>query len=190
VAVVAVFIGVRLVHGEMPLEAGLLALILAPDCYQPLRDLGSAHHSSEDGLEALKRSNAVLDSPASRPLVSAEAQKGAIAVSNLSIRYPGRAKAVVDGLDFTVPAGGIAALAGPSGCGKTSVLEVLAGVRRDGAGAAVAGSVAGVGRNQIAWIPQHPVPAELTVADEIALYAGLPASSAGRRAAERALSEL
>ena len=192
VAVVAVFIGVRLVHGEMPLEAGLLALILAPECYQPLRDLGSAHHSSEDGLEALKRSSAVLDSPAGRPLVSATAQTGSegITVSNLSIRYPKRAEAVVDGLDFTVPAGGIAALTGPSGCGKTSVLEVLAGVRRDGAGAVVAGSVAGVGRDQIAWIPQHPVPAELTVADEIALYAGLSASSAGRRAAERALAQV
>ncbi|WP_346768921.1 thiol reductant ABC exporter subunit CydD [Crystallibacter degradans] len=192
VAVVAVFIGVRLVHGEMPLEAGLLALILAPECYQPLRDLGSAHHSSEDGLEALKRSNAVLGSPAGRPLVRADAQAGSgdIAVSNLSIRYPGRAEAVVDGLDFNVAAGGIAALAGPSGCGKTSVLEVLAGVRRDGAGAAVAGSVAGVGADQIAWIPQHPVPAELTVADEIALYAGLPASPAGRQAAERALSQV
>ncbi|HEX2246862.1 MAG TPA: thiol reductant ABC exporter subunit CydD, partial [Arthrobacter sp.] len=192
VAVVAVFIGVRLVHGEMPLEAGLLALILAPECYQPLRDLGSAHHSSEDGLEALKRSNAVLDSPAGRPLVSADPQagRGDVAVSNLRIKYPGRAEEVVDGLDFTVPEGRIAALTGPSGCGKTSVLEVLAGVRRDGAGAAVSGVVTGVREDQIAWIPQHPVPAELTVADEIALYAGLPGSHAGRRAAERALAQV
>ncbi|NUP75606.1 MAG: ABC transporter, partial [Sinomonas sp.] len=49
VAVVAVFIGVRLVHGEMPLEAGILALVLAPECFQPLRDLGTAHHASQDG---------------------------------------------------------------------------------------------------------------------------------------------
>ncbi|MFP5311260.1 MAG: ABC transporter transmembrane domain-containing protein, partial [Actinomycetes bacterium] len=47
VAVVAVFIGVRLVNGDMPLEAGLLALLLAPDCYLPLRELGTAHHASD-----------------------------------------------------------------------------------------------------------------------------------------------
>jgi ATP-binding cassette subfamily C protein CydCD len=42
VAVVAVFIGVRLVLGEMPLDVGLLALMLAPECYLPLRELGSS----------------------------------------------------------------------------------------------------------------------------------------------------
>src|SRR6185437_6254911 len=68
VAVVAVFIGVRLVAGDMGLEAGLLALILAPDCYLPLRELGTAHHASDDGREALAAATAVLESPAGRPL--------------------------------------------------------------------------------------------------------------------------
>lgn len=61
VAVVAVFIGVRLVAGDMPLEAGLLALMLAPECFKPLRDLGAAHHGSEDGVEALRRATDILD---------------------------------------------------------------------------------------------------------------------------------
>ncbi len=64
VAVVAVFIGVRLVHGDMALEAGLLALILAPDCYLPLRELGTAHHASDDGRAALAETTAVI---ATRP---------------------------------------------------------------------------------------------------------------------------
>ena len=63
VAVVAVFIGVRLVHGDMALEAGLLALILAPDCYLPLRELGTAHHASDDGRAALAEVTAVMDAP-------------------------------------------------------------------------------------------------------------------------------
>ena len=63
VAVVAVFIGVRLVYGHMGLEAGLLALILAPECYLPLRELGAAHHSSEDGVEALERSEKFIGGP-------------------------------------------------------------------------------------------------------------------------------
>jgi ATP-binding cassette subfamily C protein CydCD len=71
VAVVAVFIGVRLVHGEMPLEAGLLALILAPDCYLPLRELGTAHHASDDGRAALAETAAVIGAPEPRPLPAA-----------------------------------------------------------------------------------------------------------------------
>ena len=68
VAVVAVFIGVRLVHGDMALEAGLLALILAPDCYLPLRELGTAHHASDEGRAALAETTAVLADPGAVPL--------------------------------------------------------------------------------------------------------------------------
>ncbi|WP_336713571.1 thiol reductant ABC exporter subunit CydD [Arthrobacter sp. USHLN218] len=210
VAVVAVFTGVRLVHGEMGLEAGLLALILAPECFQPLRDLGAAHHASEDGLEALKRSNAVLHAPAGRPLVAADegaaltraagqarpgrsatplAEGPDLQVSGLSVRYPDRELPAVEGLGFTVPAGSIALLAGPSGSGKTTVLEVLAGLRQDGPQAAVSGTASGVYRDSIAWIPQHPVAAEETVAAEIALYSGL-AGQAARDAAMEVLAEV
>src|SRR5512141_2390160 len=82
VAVVAVFIGVRLVHGDMALEAGLLALILAPDCYLPLRELGTAHHASDDGRAALAETTAVLEAPEPTPLrpagpAAAAAREGA-----------------------------------------------------------------------------------------------------------------
>ncbi|VXB44384.1 thiol reductant ABC exporter subunit CydC [Citricoccus sp. K5] len=63
VAVVAVFIGVRLVYGELDLYTGLLVLTLAPEVYLPFRDIGSAHHASEDGVEALRRARAGLDRP-------------------------------------------------------------------------------------------------------------------------------
>ncbi|GAA1122077.1 thiol reductant ABC exporter subunit CydC [Citricoccus alkalitolerans] len=63
VAVVAVFIGVRLVYGELGLYTGLLVLTLAPEVYLPFRDIGAAHHASEDGVEALRRARADLDRP-------------------------------------------------------------------------------------------------------------------------------
>ena len=213
VALVAVVIGVRLVNGSMSLELGLLALILAPECYQPLRDLGTAHHASEDGLEALNRTNAVLDAPAAVPLVpeTAAVPAGAgaaaaaggpadpggpalpagtgLAVSGLTIRYAGRPAPAVSNLSFTVPAGSIAALTGPSGTGKTSVLEALAGLRRSGGDTALEGTVAGVDRAGIAWIPQHPVLVEDTTAAEIALYSGLETEE-GRQAAVEALAAI
>lgn len=195
VAVVAVFIGVRLVHGDMSLEMGLLALILAPECYQPLRDLGTAHHASEDGLEALKRTNTVLDAPASRPLtpaaaVTAKAAAPAVSLHGLTVRYPGRSEPVINGLDITVPQGSIAALTGPSGSGKTTVLEILAGLRRSGSGTEISGEAEGIDRSSIAWIPQHPVLVEDTVEAEIGLYSGLADPRERRRAARRALAEI
>jgi ATP-binding cassette subfamily C protein CydCD len=186
VAVVAVFIGIRLVHGDMTLEAGLLALILAPECFQPLRDLGTAHHASEDGAEALRRTRARIAAPRGAALLAAGHGTGqdadrlqtgqpapaGLRVAGLTVRYEGAAEPAVGPLDFTAPAGRVTVLAGPSGSGKTTVLAALAGLVRDGAGATVRGSVQGPDPRRVAWVPQHPQFTERTVAAELALYAG------------------
>ncbi|WP_284981452.1 thiol reductant ABC exporter subunit CydD [Arthrobacter sp. efr-133-TYG-118] len=172
VAVVAVFIGVRLVAGDMGLEAGLLALILAPDCYLPLRELGTAHHASDDGREALAAANAVLESPAGRLLsdVSGTEQSAAVVVTGLTVRYPGRVAAAVGPIDFKAPAGQITALDGRSGSGKSTILGALAGTIGDGPLATIEGSVNGLGAGTVAWVPQHPVMVAGTVLDEVVLY--------------------
>src|SRR5215217_500953 len=117
VAVVAVFIGVRLVHGDMPLEAGLLALILAPDCYLPLRELGTAHHASDDGRVALAETTAVTGAPEPQPLPAVRAGRpGApITVTGLTVSYDGRSRPAIGPLTFTAPQSRITALDGPSG---------------------------------------------------------------------------
>ncbi|MEC5192467.1 MULTISPECIES: thiol reductant ABC exporter subunit CydD [unclassified Arthrobacter] len=194
VAVVAVFIGVRLVHGDMALEAGLLALILAPDCYLPLRELGTAHHASDDGRAALAETTTVLQAHEPTPL-RPEAGAGtastpgagaapppALQVSALTVRYGGRADAVVGPLSFTAAAGRITALDGPSGAGKSTVLGVLAGTVGDGGGpgqeATVTGRLGGFTTADLAWVPQHPVMVAPTVLAEVRLYLGAAAGSA------------
>ena len=49
VALVAVVIGLRLVNGTMDLSDGLLVLLIAPECFIPLRELGAGYHASENG---------------------------------------------------------------------------------------------------------------------------------------------
>ncbi|MFJ5698832.1 thiol reductant ABC exporter subunit CydD [Arthrobacter sp. NPDC093139] len=179
VAVVAVFIGVRLVHGDMALQAGLLALILAPDCYLPLRELGTAHHASDDGRAALAETTAVLDSPEQRRLEPRPAihdltvsglSASDLTVCGLTVSYAGRQGAAVGPLSFTAPAGRITALDGPSGAGKSTVLAVLAGTIGSGGGTDVAGTLGGFAPAAVAWVPQHPVMVADTVREEILLY--------------------
>lgn len=61
VALVAVSIGLRLVFGEMSLYAGIVALVLAPEVYLPLRTVGERFHAAEDGMAAAAKAFAVLD---------------------------------------------------------------------------------------------------------------------------------
>lgn len=199
VAVVAVFIGVRLVHGDMALEAGILALILAPDCYLPLRELGTAHHASDDGRAALAAARTVTDAPEPRPLpavspdddggsLSAPVSRG-VTVTGLTVTYAGRAAAAVGPVTFTAPHGMITALDGPSGAGKSTVLGVLAGTVGDGAGTAVSGRISGLDRSAVAWVPQHPVMVADSVLEEVTLYlhggkGSVRSGSAGSDAAE------
>ncbi|MEO3932893.1 thiol reductant ABC exporter subunit CydD [Micrococcaceae bacterium Sec7.4] len=191
VAVVAVFIGVRLVHGDMALEAGLLALILAPDCYLPLRELGTAHHASDDGRAALAETTAVLEAPEATPLRSdglvaagagGAAHPPALRVAGLTVRYGGRTDAAVGPLSFTAAPGRITALDGPSGAGKSTVLGVLAGTIGTGSGAdrpdrqtTVTGRLEGFTTADLAWVPQHPVMVAPTVLEEVVLYLGAAA---------------
>ncbi|QCB98113.1 thiol reductant ABC exporter subunit CydD [Arthrobacter sp. PAMC25564] len=188
VAVVAVFIGVRLVNGDMALEAGLLALILAPDCYLPLRELGTAHHASDDGRAALAETTNVLEAPEAVPLVPADPQRTApgqaakppaVTVRGLTVRYGGRRDAAVGPLSFTAAAGRITALDGASGAGKSTVFGVLAGTIGAGGGTAVSGRLEGFTTADLAWVPQHPVMVAPTVLAEIRLYLGDAASGTG-----------
>ncbi|MBW4719586.1 thiol reductant ABC exporter subunit CydD [Saccharothrix obliqua] len=167
VALIAVGIGLRLVSGELSLWTGLVVLILAPECYLPLRAAGAAHHASEDGVEAVRR---VAEVP-EPPVRGAAGVRGGgvpgfagVEVRNLRVRRRGRF--APDGADFVVRPGEVHRLDAPSGAGKSTLFGVLLGfVRPDG------GEVL-VDRDAIAWVPQRPAFAGRTVADELELTTG------------------
>lgn len=170
VAIVAVFIGFRLVGGDMSLELGLLALLLAPECYAPLRDVGTAFHSSQDGQEALRRVQATLDSPT--PPSLSRAASGPLTVASMTLRYPGRTDDAIDGVSFVARPGTITVLDGESGSGKSTVLEAIAGALPSIVGLTVHGTISGVDHDRIAWLPQHPHTLASTVRGELLFYAG------------------
>ncbi|WP_189636316.1 thiol reductant ABC exporter subunit CydD [Arthrobacter sp. NamB2] len=183
VAVVAVFAGVRLIQGDLDLETALIALILAPECYGPLRDVGAAHHASEDGEEAGASVRAVIDAPAvpatspaggSFPDGSGEGLvPGSIRVQGLTARYDGVLEPVVDDVSFVLEPGTVTALRGASGSGKSTLMRAMAGGAAVPAGLRLEGRIEGLDDGDVAWVPQHPELLLDTVRAELALYAGL-----------------
>jgi len=185
VAVVAVFIGVRLVHGQMGLEIGLLVLMLAPECYLPFRDVGAAHHAAENGIEALDRARRMIAAPVSRlPLLDSLVDSpgngplaSQVAVIDLSVHYAHRERPAVSSLSFIAERGAIVALTGASGEGKSTVLAAIAGLvgdtrqepGEDGDRIRVTGTISGVDRERMAWVSQHPTTYAETVREEIRL---------------------
>lgn len=161
VALVAVTIGMRLVHGEMDLYVGLVILVLAPEAYLPLRQVGAQYHAAAEGLAAAEEIFAVLETPA--PAAgSLRAPEGEIDFEGVTVRYPGRSANALSDASFTVAPGETVALVGPSGVGKSTLLNVLLGFVRPTAGRVRAGGVdlaeadLTQWRSRIAWVPQRP----------------------------------
>ncbi len=171
VAVVAVFVGLRLIDGSLPLEVGLLALILAPECFGPFRDLGAAFHASQDGVSALERARGILAAAPAAALPRPTAAPGALAARDLTLRYPGRPVPALSHLSFDIRPGTVAAITGPSGSGKSTLLALLAGGADGAADAEVSGALTVVPPERLAWVPQHPHTVGDTVLDELRLYA-------------------
>ncbi|TXK19679.1 thiol reductant ABC exporter subunit CydC [Homoserinibacter sp. GY 40078] len=181
VAVVAVFLGIRLLSGDVTLEVAVLVLLLAPECFTALRDVGAAFHSSQDGLAALTRVRGLLGDGRAAVLPA----PGEPGVDALRVRYLGR-EPVVDRVTVRPMVGRITAVTGPSGAGKSTVLAALVGALP--ADARCDGTVTG-DISRTAYLAQTPRFATATLRDELAL-AGADADTARALAAELGIEGL
>ena len=161
VAIVAVSVGLRLTHGSMTLQAGLLAILLAPEAYWPIRRVGAEFHAAADGAEAIAGILSELEDASPTTATSASRGSGqdhtvhpvalepgsagrgsgeevGVVVRDVSYTYPGAHAAVLSRISLEVGPG-LTALTGPSGVGKSTLLELVAGIRTPDAGSVAAG---------------------------------------------------
>jgi thiol reductant ABC exporter CydD subunit len=197
VAIVAVTTGFRVLFGDLDLASALFVLILAPEVYLPVRQVGVHYHDSADGMAAAEAAFALIDAPvpAPAPLPPIPDAAGAaplVAVHGLGHTYPGAPAPAVADVGFAVRPGEFVVLTGPSGGGKTTVLHALIGFVRPSAGTiAVDGAPLTPAdlpawRRRIAYVGQTPGMIAGTIADNARL--GDPAAPAAdvRRALDDA----
>ncbi|MGO8961549.1 MAG: thiol reductant ABC exporter subunit CydD [Streptosporangiaceae bacterium] len=207
-ALVAVEVGLRLLAGHIGYETALLVLLLTPEAYLPLRNIGAQFHASVEGTTAAGRVFEILDSPLpggspGRPHAASAPDKATVpdlSVATIELRtvtlaYPGRPEPALRDVTATISPGERLVLCGPSGAGKSSLLGLLLRFSEptsghiEAAGTDLAAIPADRWRRQIAWVPQRPYLFAGTIAENIALGDPAATPAAISRAARLAGAE-
>jgi ATP-binding cassette subfamily C protein CydD len=190
VALVAVSIGIRLVDGTLSLAIGLFVLLLTPEAYLPLRNVGAQFHAAAEGVAAADDVFEILDAAGASSRTTETSANGREFMVTLSGAVPTTVMAdaplftvrgltvaygetvVLDSLTASFAAGAITVITGPSGVGKSTLVSALLGF------AQYAGDIgwgdtyftgAGAARSDIAWAPQRPSLVAGTLADNVSL---------------------
>jgi thiol reductant ABC exporter CydD subunit len=182
-AIVAVEIGFRLLYRRMDFLPALFILVIAPDFYLPLRQLGLKFHSAMSGATAATRIFQLLDTPISQSKVKSQMSdlrpltfdSTPIRLTNLTYKYPSRETPALENITFQIPAGKLTALVGPSGAGKSTLASLLLRFIEPDSGQIMLGQTPlaeippDLWRQQIAWVPQNPYLFQDTLAANLRL---------------------
>ncbi len=180
-AIIAVGIGLRLMAGQLTFQHALFVLILTPDFYLPLRQLGTKFHAGMEGVSASKEIFAILDQSLPAPVqqaifaVQESAGKRPILLTDVSYTYPGGSRPALEGINASIPAGKTTAIIGPSGAGKSTLINLLLRFQEPGEGRiTIDGNPIHAipleeWHRQISWVPQHPYLFNATLGENIRL---------------------
>jgi len=166
-ALVAVQIGLRLLNGGISFQQAFFILVIAPEFYFPLRQLGVRFHAGMTGRTAavqifsmlLKEDDKkTIDQVASLPEIS----EPEIIFQKVSYRYPDREIDALSLVSIVVAPRTITALVGKSGSGKTTLSKLLLNFLLPDEGDILINGISlsqipnKLWRKQISWVPQQP----------------------------------
>ena len=164
-------------NAPLTLFTGFFCLILAPEFYQPLRDLGAYYHDRAAGIGA---ADAIVDFLESDYLTVHQNEKAISLTSAVEISAENlvvlstQGSALTKPLNFQIPANHNVALVGQSGAGKTSLMNVILGfLPYEGSlkinGQELRESNLADWRKHIAWVGQNPLLLQGTIKENLLL---------------------
>lgn len=179
VAIVALFLGLGLIDGQILLFPALTILILAPEYFQPIRDFGTDYHATLDGKNAMNAINNLLNIPAHES-DSSELKRwdnqSTISLSNISVQHKDSHKPSLQQLSFSWTGFGKIGIIGASGSGKSTLINILSGFIQptngeiEVNGTKLSSLSIESWQQQILYIPQKPYIFNDTVAKNVSFY--------------------
>ena len=168
VAIIAVTIGFRLLAGDLSLLVGLFVLLLAPEAYLPLRQVGVQFHAASEGVAATGEIFDALDAARKTPVPDAETPVAGSTVALHGVRVD-REEHRMPRVSLSVGPGEVVLVTGPSGVGKSSLIAALLGYAKHDGEVRVDGVAVPHARAAVAWAGQRPGLVSGTVHDNVSL---------------------
>lgn len=167
IGVIATTLGVRLLNHGITFESAFLVLLLTPEFYRPLQELGVQRHAAMEGEASARRIFEILETPIPIEMPTAVEEPipaGAITldITDLSYTYPGKERPALDHVILSLPANTCTALVGRSGAGKSTLVNLLMRFMDVTSGTIVANGVPitalapDTWREYVALVPQRP----------------------------------
>ena len=194
IALIAVELGLRLLNGTISFGPTFQVLLLAPEFYRPLRELGAQRHAALEGLPVAERVDELLRLPdvqvVSPPPLAP--RRNCVALVDVSYAYPNASGRALDQVNISLATGKRSALVGPSGAGKTTLVNLLLRFLEPTSGAIYADGLpirslgVEVWRERVALVPQHPYLFDASALDNLLLARPTATFDAVLQAVERA----
>lgn len=181
IAFVAVGLGIRLIDGTIILLPALTILILAPEYFLPIKQVGANYHATLDGQLAMEQIEEILQKQKEIEMKDSNVDivwnsSSSLKLQDVKVNNDESEKAILEGIDFTWQGNGAIGIIGESGAGKSTLIDVLAGFLPPSGGKMLVNGVE-IGEStredwqkNIAYIPQQPYIFPLSLKDNICFY--------------------
>ncbi|WP_338752315.1 thiol reductant ABC exporter subunit CydD [Bacillus sp. FJAT-52991] len=201
VATVAVFLGLRLVEGELLLQPALTILILAPEYFLPIREVGSDYHATLNGQEAGKKLKEIASIPhfkvEERQPLDRVGEDTSIELSSVTVQHEEEGNPSLADVSLSIKGHKKIGIVGESGAGKSTLIDLIGGFVETHSGSI---NINGQSfthlqrkewQEQLIYIPQQPYLFQDTLLNNIAFYQPKATMEEVQWAAEQAgLSQL
>ncbi|MBO0958236.1 thiol reductant ABC exporter subunit CydD [Neobacillus sp. MM2021_6] len=179
IATVAVFLGLGLINGTIELQIALTLLILAPEYFLPIRELGANYHATLDGKNAGKKIGEILSTQTPNLMqvqVPSWSATSTLKVKGVNIQYQDNNQTSLKEINLTVDGAKKIGIIGGSGAGKSTLIDILSGFLIPSSGefhlndVQLSSLFVEEWQKQISYIPQHPFIFNDTIVNNIRFY--------------------